>query len=57
MARRMRYPAKVKRGERMKVGKRYNIVGRRPREVGFRGTLAAKFRVSGKFWALFRNVK
>jgi hypothetical protein len=57
MARQMRYPAKVKRGERMTPGKRYNIVGHGSKQVGFRGTLVARFTIKGKHWALFRNVR
>jgi hypothetical protein len=53
----MRYPAKVKRGERMTPGKRYNIVGHGSKQVGFRGTLVARFTIKGKHWALFRNVR
>ena len=39
MARRMRYPENVKRGERMTPGKRYRIVGSDSKQVGFKGTL------------------
>ncbi len=57
MARQMRYPAKVKRGERMTPGKRYRIVGSDPKQVGFKGTLVARFTIKGKHWALFKNVE
>ena len=57
MARRMRYPANVKRGERMSLGKRYRIVGLHSQQVGFKGTLVARFPVKGKHWALFKDVK
>jgi hypothetical protein len=57
MARRMRYPANVKRGERMSLGKRYRIVGLHSKQVGFKGTLVARFPVKGKHWAIFKDVK
>jgi hypothetical protein len=57
MARRMRYPANVKRGERMTPGKRYRIVGLHSKQVGFKGTLVKRFTVNGNHWALFRNVR